>query len=105
MRILRSWWVWAVIALIVILGLAVVFGPKFFALLVAPLAAAASSVAIALGADKQISSPSRPRRGGVGGSPTQKPGVVKSETETSNTGRDEPANPAPRPNRPARPGF
>ena len=93
------------VGLLLLIGLAVVFGPKALALLVSPIAALFSMGAVALGADRQESKGARPRRGGTGGSPTKKLGVVNPEVETSNGGQDDRVDPAPLPNRPARPGF
>ena len=105
MRLLKFWWFWVTIALIIFIILVVVFGPKALAFLVAPVAALFSMGAVTLGADRQQSRGSRPRRGGTGGSPTKRRGVIKSETETSNGGQDNWVAPAPLPNRPVRPGF
>lgn len=75
---------------------------RFVTAPVAAVVALVSGLFAALGADRQEPTYGRPRRPGVGGSPS---GGGSSETETSpdadGTGADRPQ----RPNRPRRPGF
>lgn len=72
----------------------------------APLAALTAALGLlvgAIGGDRQTPDPGRPRRGGVGGSPTEEGDTSDAEDSTPADGQG--ADRPPRRNRPRRPGF